>query len=83
MKVDDAVHQARIDNSGTRMITAMSHIDPNVFAALAEEFAETRLRPNSVAPTLFALPQMIERDHTGHFEGACFIASPHAKVTAA
>lgn len=81
MTVDEAVHQARIDNSGTRMITAMSHLDPDVFAALAEEFAETRLRPNGVAPNFFALPQMIQRDAAGHLQGACFIPSPHAKVS--
>lgn len=83
MSVEDAVHQARIDNSGTRMITMMSHMDPEVIAAMAEEFEETRLRPNGVSPNFFALPQMIQRSPDGHLEGACFIPSPHAKVSAA
>lgn len=83
MSVSEAVHHARIDNSGTAMITAMSHIDADVYAALAEEFNETRLRPNGVSPNFFALPQMIQRDPAGHMEGACFIPSPHAKVSIA
>ncbi|HKI73326.1 MAG TPA: gamma-glutamyltransferase, partial [Pseudomonadales bacterium] len=83
MTVNEAVHQARIDNSGTAMITAMSHIDPEVYAALAEEFSETRLRPNGVSPNFFALPQMVNRNRDGKIEGACFIPSPHAKVSIA
>lgn len=83
MSVEDAVHQARIDNSGTDMITIMSHMDPEVIAALAEEFESTRLRPNGVSPNFFALPQMIQREPSGKMQGACFIPSPHAKVTPA
>lgn len=83
MSVDDAVHQARIDNSGTRTITMMSHMEPAVVAALAEEFTDTRIRPNGVSPNFFALPQMVLRTSAGEFEGGCFIPSPHAKVAAA
>lgn len=79
MSVNDATHQARIDNSGTSEITVMDHVDPDVFAALAEEFQNTRLRPNGVAPNFFALPQLVKHGSDG-FEGACFIPSPHAKV---
>lgn len=82
MSVDDAVHQARLDNSGTDMITLMDHMDADVIAALAEEFPHTRLRPNGVSPNHFALPQIVLREKTGQCEGGCFIPSPHAKVSA-
>jgi gamma-glutamyltranspeptidase/glutathione hydrolase len=80
MTVDDAVHQARIDNSGTDEITLMDHLDEDIIAALAEEFSNTRLRPNGVSPNFFALPQVVMRGNDGKLEGGCFIPSPHAKV---
>ncbi|MEX0941595.1 MAG: gamma-glutamyltransferase [Pseudomonadales bacterium] len=82
MTVDEALHSARIDNSGTDMISIMDHMQEDVIAALAEEFPETRLRPNGVSPNHFALPQMIRRNETGGVEGGCFIPSPHARVIA-
>lgn len=82
MTVDEAVHQARLDNSGTDMITMMDHMPADVVAALAEEFPQTRIRPNGVSPNFFALPQVVMRTAAGTFEGGCFIPSPHAKVSA-
>ena len=81
LSVDEAVHQARIDNSGTNMITIMDHMHIDVIAALAEEFPQTRLRPNGVSPNHFALPQVVQRNRNGTCEGACFVPSPHAKVS--
>lgn len=80
MSVDDAIHQARIDNSGTDMITLMDSLPDDVVAALNEEFAETRLRPYGVAPNHFALPQIAARSDGGECEGGCFVPSPHACV---
>jgi gamma-glutamyltranspeptidase/glutathione hydrolase len=82
MNVNDALHHARIDNSGTDLITIMDHMHEDVIAALAEAFPETRLRPNGVSPNHFALPQMVRRDAKGGVEGGCFIPSPHARAIA-
>lgn len=81
MSVDAAVHQPRIDNSGTDLITIMDQMPAEVVAALAEEFPATRLRPNGVSPNFFALPQVIRRRLDGIAEGGCFVPSPHAKVS--
>ena len=83
MSVNDAVHQARLDVSGTELVTIMDHIDPEIGAALENYFAETLTRPNGVSPNMFALPQMVKRAGNGEMTGGCFIPSPHAKVSAA
>ena len=83
MSVDEAVHQARLDNSGTDMITLMDSMSEDVIAALNEEFATTRLRPYGVSPNHFALPQVARRMPDGHCEGGCFVPSPHAAVASA
>ena len=83
MSVDEAVHQARIDVSGTDEITVMDHMDQAVTDHLSENYANTSIRPNGVNPNQFALPQVIRRNADGSCEGGCFIPSPHAMVSAA
>ena len=82
MSVEAAAHQPRIDVSGTDLVTIMDNMNPEVISALSDVFEETRVRPNGVSPNLFALPQIIERQPNGLSSGACFIPSPHAKVSA-
>lgn len=83
MNVTSAAHQPRLDVSGTDLVTIMNNLDENIIADLEKEFAQTRLRPNGVSPNFFALPQILERQSSGETSGACFIPSPHAKVSAA
>lgn len=83
MSIDSAVHQPRLDNSGTSMVTIMDSMPADIVAALNEEFADTRLRPYGVTPNHFALPQVVRRNIGGRIEGGCFIPSPHARVVAA
>jgi len=83
MDVTSAAHQPRLDVSGTELVTIMNNMDEDIIAELEKEFGQTRLRPNGVSPNFFALPQIVERQSSGEASGACFIPSPHAKVSAA
>ena len=83
MDVTSAAHQPRLDVSGTDLVTIMNNMDKDIIAELEKEFRQTRLRPNGVSPNFFALPQIVERQTSGETSGACFIPSPHAKVSAA
>ena len=81
MSVEDALHQPRIDNSGTAEITIMDNMDETILKELLRKYPKSKARPNGVMPNLFALPQMVEREALGRSVGGCFIPSPHAKVS--
>ncbi|MFT7468157.1 MAG: gamma-glutamyltranspeptidase/glutathione hydrolase [Candidatus Pseudothioglobus sp.] len=81
MSVDDAVHQGRIDVSGTDLVTIMASLDNEIISGLRNHYPQTSVRINGVSPNLFALPQMINRSSAGQLSGGCFIPSPHAKVS--
>ncbi len=83
MDIESAAHHARLDVSGTELVTLMAHMDPQIIKALEASYAETRVIPNGVSPNLFALPQLVRREANGEFTGGCFVPSPHAKVSAA
>lgn len=83
MDTNAAAHQPRLDVSGTDLVTIMDSMDENIVKALQKSFVETRVRPNGVSPNFFALPQIVERHPSGEASGACFIPSPHARVSAA
>lgn len=76
MTVDDAVHQARIDVSGTDLVTIMAHMPAEIAAALRRRHAQTRTRPNGVSGFAFALPQLVLRETNGNLTGGCFVPSP-------
>ena len=80
MTVDDAVHQARIDVSGTDLVSIMAHMPPEIVAVLQQRYAETRVRPNGVAGFGFAVPQVVMRETNGDMAGGCFVPSPNARV---
>ena len=82
MDAGQAAHQPRIDISGTDMLSMMSTLPENIVNRLKDHFPEHRLRPNGVSPNLFALPQLVIQNQ-GQAQGACFIPSPHASVSAA
>lgn len=83
MSVNDTVHQARLDVSGTDEITIMDHMDAAIIDRLEKAYAETKVRPNGVNPNQFALPQVVKRESSGAMSGGCFVPSPHAKVSVA
>jgi gamma-glutamyltranspeptidase/glutathione hydrolase len=80
LSLEDAIHQGRIDVSGTDLVTLMDNLPLSTIEALEHTFASTRIRPNDVSPNFFALPQIITRSPKGLLEGGCFIPSPHALV---
>ena len=82
MSVDAALHQPRLDVSGTDLITIMASMDTDSIEHLESQFKNTRVRPNGVSPTSFALPQLIERSADGELTGGCFIPSPNASAMA-
>ncbi|MFT7685953.1 MAG: gamma-glutamyltranspeptidase/glutathione hydrolase [Candidatus Azotimanducaceae bacterium] len=81
MSVEEALHQPRIDNSGSNDIAIMDSMNEKYLDELLALYPEAKVRPNGVMPNLFALPQMVEREHSGMSVGGCFIPSPHAKVS--
>ena len=83
MDVDQAVHQARLDVSGTDVVTLMSSMDEIFRRTLADRYPGARVRPNGVSPMFFGLPQVIQQHPAGEGVGGCFIPSPHARVVAA
>ena len=82
MSIDQAVHQPRIDVSGTERVTVMDHIDPVILNALRNNYPDCVALPNGVNPNPFALPQIVRRNRDGSMQGGCFVPSPHAKVSA-
>lgn len=82
MTVDEAVHQPRLDVSGTDLITVMDQADAKIIDTLQRQYSNVSIRPYGVYPNLFALPQIVKRDNDGRLSGGCFVPSPHAKVSA-
>ncbi len=83
MNVEDALHQPRVDVSGTDLVSIMDSMDTESIEALRRTFENTRVRSNGVAPILFGVPQLIKVDRDGWASGGCFIPSPTAAVVAA
>ena len=83
MDVDDAIHQPRLDVSGTDVVTLMSSMDEVLKTTLTDRYPGSRIRPNGVSPMFFGLPQVILQLPGGEGVGGCFIPSPHARVVAA
>ena len=83
MSVDAAVHQPRIDVSGTELVTIMRELPRPIAAALRTRYEHTQVTPNGVAGFPFALPQIVQRQADGTMAGGCFVPSPTARVVAA
>jgi len=82
MSVESAVHQARIDVSGSHPISVDESLGSEVIEALAKHYP-VQSAPNGVYPSLFACPSMVMTGENTEQTGAAFIASPWAKVCAA
>ena len=76
MDTTDALHQARVDVSGTDLITIMDNMDADAIDNLQAKFSNTRVRRNVVAPGLFGVPQLVVMESSGSMTGGCFIPSP-------
>lgn len=83
MSVDEAIHQARVDVSGTELVSIMETMDESSTQALRDRFPQTRVRSYGVSPVLFGVPQLVVRDRSGSASGGCFVPSPTAAVVAA
>lgn len=82
MSVDAAVHQPRIDVSGTPWVTCFESLDRGIVEHLAARH-RVRREPNAVYPALYACPNVVARDdRAGRSEGGAFIMSPWASVAA-
>lgn len=82
MDIDAAVHQPRVDVSGNEYVWAMDHFDSAVLEALQTKYDTTRIRANKLGGNQFAVPQIVSRHADGHFEGGCYVPSPHAAAVA-
>ena len=76
MDTTDALHQARIDVSGTDLITIMASMDSESIDHLHQNFSNTLVRKNAVSPGLFGVPQLVVMETSGSMSGGCFIPSP-------
>ncbi len=82
MTVDEAIHQPRIDVSGTQLVTLDSQLTPEIVDAVSASH-ESRIRPNGVYPNLFACPSIASHDPSvGFNSAAAFVASPRAAAIA-
>ena len=81
MSVDQAIHQPRIDVSGTDSVTLDAAL-ADYAETLGQQF-KTRTAYHGVQPALFACPNLIGRDrNTKLNSGAAYVTSPWAAVCA-
>ncbi|MYD46559.1 MAG: gamma-glutamyltransferase [Gammaproteobacteria bacterium] len=76
MDATDALHQARLDVSGTDLITIMDTMNPEIIGVIRDHFSNTKVYKNSVSPGLFGVPQLVVIEPSGSMSGGCFIPSP-------
>ena len=80
MSVDQAVHQPRIDVSGNENVWVMDHFEHPVLNTLQSKYSTAQIRPNKLGSNQFAVPQIVARYPDNHFEGGCYVPSPHASA---
>jgi len=82
MSVHEAVHQPRIDVSGSPQVLCFDTLDRSVVERIAAAHPVLR-EPNAVYPVLYACPNVVARDRAaGASHGGAFIMSPWAAVAA-
>jgi gamma-glutamyltranspeptidase/glutathione hydrolase len=80
MSVDEAIHQPRLDVSGTQTVTLDSRLPPDVIEAVSSAH-RTSTMPNGVYPNLFACPSIVGHDpQSGRNTGGAFVVSPRASA---
>lgn len=78
MTLDAAIHQPRLDVSGTDTVTLDQALPQEVVQAVSSSH-QTRVMANGVYPNLFACPSVASHDPgTNTNTGAAFVVSPRA-----
>lgn len=78
MDVNRAMHQPRLDVSGTDLVTLDSRLSAAIIEAVSADH-RARVRPDGVYPNLFACPSMVGFDPARSLgSGGAFVASPRA-----
>ncbi len=82
MSVEDAMHQPRLDISGTDLVTLDARLPRDVIETISAAHS-ARVRPDGVYPNLFACPSIVGHDPaTGTNSAGAFVASPRAAAIA-
>ena len=80
MSIDAAIHQPRLDVSGTDTATLDSRLSPDIVEAVSSAH-KARTMPNSVYPNLFACLSVVGHDpRSGRSTGGAFVISPRASA---
>jgi gamma-glutamyltranspeptidase/glutathione hydrolase len=83
MDPESAMHQPRIDVSGTRKVDFDTQIEPEIANQLLKRLDHARPTSHGVFPSLFACPGLARFDaKTGRVTGASFVYSPLAAAIA-
>ena len=83
MPLDDAIHTARVDFSGSGVVTANNRLCAQALEQLHASF-DVQVVQDSVYPSYFACPNVAGRDmQEGLNLGAAFVTSPWSKVSTA
>ena len=82
MSIDEAVHQGRIDVSGTDTVSVDPKLGEALFNGLAEKF-KVQAAQNAVFPAMYACPNIVSVDTNGEKTAAAYVASPWAEVAVA
>lgn len=80
MDINAAMHQGRIDVSGSEQVCVDSALDAQIAERLSASNHKVTVVPNGVYPALFACPNVVGRTPTGTNTGAAYVASPWAEV---
>jgi len=81
MGLDEAIHQGRVDASGSEPVIVDASLDEATRNAVAEN-NRIYVTPHGVYPALFACPNVVMRDESrGVNAGGAFVMSPWAKAS--
>jgi len=86
MDLDTAMHQGRIDVSGSPVISIDSALSTDIVEAVHEVAAQhqnmtAKRATHGVYPALFGCPNVLHYARNGDHTGAAFVSSPWAKVS--
>lgn len=80
MSLDAAIHQPRLDVSGTDTVT-LDQALPHDIVKIVSSSHKTQVLPNGVYPNPFACPSVVCHDPANRENaGAAFVVSPRASV---
>ena len=83
MDLESAMHQPRIDVSGSREVDLDTRLEPEIANQLSKQLDHALPTPHGVFPSLFACPGIARYDaKTRRCTGASFVYSPLAAAIA-